>query len=150
MAPPGIGFDALPAIQRDTDRPHVVIVGGYLTEPLFYGPMRARLLERGAARVTVAPIHVADWIAAAFVGFGPLLLRAGRAIVQAHRVSGAPIIVVGHSAGGIVSRLAMAPRPFDGRRVSAADAVGCLVTLGTPHVVHPHDPWRGNAGQRAT
>jgi hypothetical protein len=44
--------------------------------------------------------------------------------------------VVGHSAGGILSRLAMSPEPFAGRRAAVADAIGCLVTLGTPHDLH--------------
>ena len=130
--------------------PHVVIVGGYLTEPLFYRPMRARLLERGAARVSVAPLHVPDWLAAAFVGFGPSLRRVARAIREARGASDMPLIVVGHSAGGIVARLALSSEPFDGRRGGVAGDVGCLVTVGTPHVVRPHPRWDGHAGQRAT
>ena len=130
--------------------PHVVIVGGYLTEPLFYRPMRARLLERGAARVSVAPLHVPDWLAAAFVGFGPALRRVARAIREARGASDMPLIVVGHSAGGIVARLALSSEPFDGRRGGVAGDVGCLVTVGTPHVVRPHARWDGHAGQRAT
>jgi hypothetical protein len=124
-------------------------VGGYLTEPLFYVPMRARLLERGAERVTVAPLHLPDWLAAAFVGFGPSLLRAARTIRVARRGADAPLIVVGHSAGGLVARLAMAPFPLDGRLGDVADDVGCLVTLGTPHRVRPHAHWVEHAGQRA-
>ena len=42
-------------------------------------------------------------------------------------------MVVGHSAGGIAARLAMANQPFNGRTAGVAEAVGCLVTLGTPH-----------------
>jgi hypothetical protein len=131
-------------------QPHVVIVGGYLTEPLFYRPMRARLLERGAARVTVAPLHIPDWVGAAFVGFGPSLLRAARTIREARRASDAPLLVVGHSAGGIIARLAMSPTALDGRLGNVADDVGCLVTLGTPHRVRPHARWVEHAGQRAT
>ena len=44
-----------------------------------------------------------------------------------------PIIVVGHSAGGVAARLAMTPVAFHGRSAGVAEAVGCLVTLGTPH-----------------
>jgi hypothetical protein len=140
----------VPGTLQHPVRPDVLIVGGYLTEPLFYRPMRARLLERGAARVSVAPIHLVDWIAAAFAGFGPLLLQCGRAIRAARRASRSPLLVVGHSAGGIVARLAMSPRPFDGRHAGVATDVACLVTLGTPHLLRPHAAWRGNAGQRAT
>ena len=42
-------------------------------------------------------------------------------------------MLVGHSAGGILARLAMAPEPFRGYRGGAAAKVGCLVTLGSPH-----------------
>jgi hypothetical protein len=96
--------------------------------------MRRRVLARGAASVSIAPVHVPDWLAAGVVGFGPLLVRVGRAIAKTHRAGGGrPILVVGHSAGGILARLAMSPVPFRGRRAAVADAVGALVTLGTPH-----------------
>jgi hypothetical protein len=110
-----------------------------------YRRMRRRLLDRGAAAVTVAPVHYPDWVGAALVGFGPVLLRAGRAIRGARARSDHPIIVVGHSAGGIAARLAMSPHALDGRLASVAEAVGCLVTLGTPHVLRP---WSARARHR--
>ena len=122
--------------------PHVVVIGGYLTEPLNYRPFRARLLERGAERVTQAPIHLPDWAVVSFAGMGPLLLRGARAIRQARRRSPGPLLVIGHSLGGLVARLAMAPEPLDGRVAGVAQDVGCLVTLGTPHRFHPTVPWR--------
>jgi hypothetical protein len=147
---PGTPWRYAGRVHPDEARPHVLIIGGYLTEPLFYRPMRGRLLERGAARVTIAGLHVPDWLAAAFAGFGPALLRGARAIREARREAPEPIIVVSHSAGGIVARLAMSPVPLDGRHVGVADDVGCLVTLGTPHSLRPHRPWWEHAGQRAT
>jgi hypothetical protein len=115
-------------------RPHVLIVGGVLTEPLAYRHLADRLREHGAASVTVAPVHVIDWLAAAVGGLGPLLVRAGLAIRRtAARTGGAPLLVVGHSGGGILARLAMAPEPFEGRHAGVAGDVGALVTLGTPH-----------------
>jgi hypothetical protein len=122
---------------RHTPRPHVVLLGGFLTEPFMYGPTRDRLLARGAASVTIAPVHVIDWLAAGVAGLGPLLVRSGHAIRRAHRrTGGRPLIVIGHSGGGVLARLAMAPEPFRGRRAAVADLVGCLVTLGTPHGLH--------------
>lgn len=125
-----------------TGGPHVVIIGGFLTEPIVYGPMRRRLLARGAARVTVAPMHLPDWAVMALVGMGPLLLRGARAIREARRDARQPIMVVGHSTGGIIARLAMSPEPLDGRWAAVAEDVGCLVTLGTPHRFGPRSPWR--------
>ena len=128
--------------------PHVLIIGGYLTEPLNYLPLRRRLLERGAARVSIAPVHLPDWWVMALVGMGPLLLRGGRAIRDARREAPDPVLVIGHSAGGIVARLAMAPQPLDGRLANVGRDVGCLVTLGTPHRFDPVLPWR-HPGVRA-
>jgi hypothetical protein len=120
-------------MRSEEPRPHVLIIGGFLTEPVNYRRVRRRLLERDAASVTVAPVHVPDWLAAGVVGFGPLLTKTGRAIKAAHRAAGEPVIVVGHSGGGILARLALCHVPFQGRCSRAAEAVGCLVTLGTPH-----------------
>jgi len=132
----------------DTAVPHVVILGGFLTEPLNYRPMRRRLLARGAERVSIAPLHLPDWAVMGMVGMGPLLLRGGRAIRVARRASPLPLLVIGHSMGGIVARLAMARQPLDGRLAGVADDVACLVTLGTPHRFEPDIPWR-HPGVRA-
>jgi hypothetical protein len=58
-------------------------------------------------------------------------------------------LVVGHSAGGIVTRLTMSPEPLDGRQVGVADDVGCLVTLGTPHRLYDTIPGWDHPGLRA-
>lgn len=130
-------------------RPNVVVFGGFLTEPLNYRPLRRRLLSAGAARVSIAPIHLPDWALMAMVGLGPLLLRGGRAIREARRAAPGPLLVVGHSMGGLVARLAMSPEPFDGRFAGAAEDVGCLVTLGTPHRFLPAVAWRHPAARAA-
>ena len=118
----------------DGPRPSVLIVGGFATAPPNYWPLRRRLLRRNAERVVIAPIWPPDWALAGVLGFGPLLRRAGRAIATAYAAAGGrPIIVVAHSGGGIAARLAMSRVPFHGRTAGVAEAVGCLVTLGTPH-----------------
>ena len=115
-------------------RPSVLIIGGFATMPPNYIGLRRRLLRRGAARVDVCQLWPPDWLLAGMVGFGPIMRRAGRAIAATYRAGGRrPIIVIGHSAGGIAARLAMLERPFNGRVADVSEAVGCLVTLGTPH-----------------
>lgn len=117
-------------------RPSVLIVGGAMTAPPNYWPMRRRLLRRGAARVDIAPLWPPDWILAGLLGFGLLMRRTGRAIARTYIAADRqPIIVIGHSGGGIAARLAMAGVPFHGRKAAVAEAVGCLVTLGTPHML---------------
>ena len=105
-----MGRDTLSVMGAPADGPHVVIIGGFLTEALSFAPMRDRLLERGAARVTITPLHWPDWLAMGIVGMGPVMLRGARAIRETRRDATAPLIVVGHSAGGLIARLAMAPR----------------------------------------
>ena len=80
---------------------------------------------------------------------GPVMLRGARAIREARRAAPDPVIVVGHSAGGLIARLAMAPEPIDGRFAGVAGDVGCLVTLGTPNRFDPAIPGWRHAGVRA-
>jgi pimeloyl-ACP methyl ester carboxylesterase len=139
----------LVAMTETTRRPHVVIIGGFLTEALQFRPMRQRLLDAGAARVTIAPIHLPDWAVMGLVGFGPLLLRGGRAIREARQAAPDPVMVVGHSLGGLIARLATCETPLDGRAARVAADVGCVVTLGTPHAFEPRVRWRHAAVRAA-
>jgi hypothetical protein len=128
--------------------PVVLVAGGFLTAPGWYRPMAAALRERGAAEVVVAPVYPQDWVLSAVRGIGPVTTRVGRALLDAGARStaspaslGAPILYVGHSAGGIVGRLLTSPEPFEGRRLNASGRIGALVTLGTPHLVGDEARW---------
>lgn len=129
--------------------PVVLVLGGFLTSPPAYRRFAARLRARGAGEVVVGNVWTMDWLLAAGRGLGPILTRSGRALLAASARSaelalGAPVLVVGHSAGGMSARLLTSPEPFAGRRGSAAGRIGAIVTLGTPHVVAP-----ANSGRRA-
>jgi hypothetical protein len=114
--------------------PSVLIIGGFATMPSNYWAFRRRLLRRGVERVDIARLWTPDWLISGVLGLGPVLRQTGRAIVRTYHEGGRrPIIVVAHSGGGIAARLAMSPVPYHGRVAAVADAVGCLVTLGTPH-----------------
>jgi hypothetical protein len=121
--------------------PTVLILGGFLTSPPFYRPLRRRLLERGAAAVVVANVWTPDWLMTPVRGFGPIVGRAARALDAAVEIAagnasrGAPILIVGHSGGGILARLLTADRPFAGRVHGRAADIGAIVTLGSPHHV---------------
>ena len=133
-----------PAWQDGIDdlAPTVLIIGGFLTSPFFYRPMRARLMRRGAAAIVVANVWTVDWLLAGVRGLGPIVGRAADALSAATAIAeasprsrGAPVLVVGHSAGGIIARVLTARQPFAGRRHDRAPQVGALVTLGSPHHV---------------
>ena len=122
----------------DSVAPTVLILGGFLTAPPMYGRFVERLRARGAAGVVVANVWPPDWLIAGVRGVGLLTTRSGRAALEARRLSrgvsaGAPLLVVGHSAGGITARLLTAVEPFPGQRFGAASMIGTIVSLGTPH-----------------
>jgi hypothetical protein len=135
--------------------PVVLVLGGFLTSPPIYRRFAARLLARGAADVVVGNVWTMDWLLVVRRGLGPVLTRSGRALLAASARSselalGAPVLVIGHSAGGVSARLLTSPEPFAGRRLNASGRIGAIVTLGTPHVVSIADnPRRAGADAAA-
>jgi len=137
----------LPADWRsdpDRVRPVVLVLGGFLTSPFLYRRLERRLRERGAADVLVAPVWTPDWLLVPVRDYRAIVGRSAQALLDAGERSagsaesrGAPILVVGHSAGGISARLLTSPVPFHGRRLGGSGRIGAIVTLGTPHHVAP-------------
>ena len=132
----------------------MLVLGGFLTSPPLYRPLRRGLLGRGAADVVVGNVWTMDWLLAASRGLGPILTRSGRALLEASRRSdelsgGAPVLVIGHSAGGMSARLLTSPVPFAERRLNGSSRIGAIVTLGTPHVVSLADGARNRVGAEA-
>ena len=120
--------------------PVVLILEGFTGSPPTYEGLADELERRGAAGVEIAQIWLPDWLIASARGFGPIMTRAGRGLLRAAassqlspRTCGAPILIVGHSAGGLVARLLTSPEPFAGRRLGAAGRIGAIVSLGSPH-----------------
>lgn len=121
-------------------RPTVLLLGGFLTVPPLYGRMVERLRRRGAGAVVVASVWTPDWLIASTRGPGAIGTRSARALLAAGLESeetseGAPVLVVGHSAGGLVARMLTAQEPLPGKKFGAARRIGAIVTLGTPHVL---------------
>ncbi|MBX3030709.1 MAG: hypothetical protein KF809_11150 [Chloroflexi bacterium] len=117
--------------------PRVLIVEGLISPPIAYRRMAARLRARGAAGVDLAPVHVLDWALAGASGFARLQRRVVRAIERTTaRADGRPIMLIGHSGGGILARLALCDAPYRGHIGGASDRVAALVSLGSPHDLH--------------
>ena len=143
-------------VEPDALAPVVLVAPGFLTMPAWYDDLAASLRRRGAADVVVAPVYAPDWILAAARGLGPITTRVGRALLDACSRSaecpasrGAPVLYVGHSAGGLIGRLLTSPAPFEGRTLNAAGRIGALVTLGTPNATTPIERGGGRWGRRS-
>ena len=124
MTPPWVG--GRPRGSRPPD-PVVLVLGGFLTSPPAYrrarpAPPRPRCRRRRRRRTSGRWTGCSRRRAAS----GPILTRSGRALLEASRRSeagwpaGRPVLVVGHSAGGMSARLLTSPVPFAGRRLDAA------------------------------
>ena len=133
--------------RRPTD-PTVLVIGGFLSSPPVYGPFRERLLERGVRHVEIARIWTPDWVLSVRRGGGPIATRAARSLLKAVEVAdGVPLLIVGHSAGGVVARVLTATEPYEGRRFAGARRIGAIVSLGSPHInAMEADParWKGS------
>jgi hypothetical protein len=134
--------------------PVVLLLGGFLTSPPSYRPFARRLLAHGAAAVVTADVWLPDWLIATRRGIGPIVGRSARALLAASARSAdtslrAPVLVVGHSAGGLNARLLTSPVPFRGRRLNGAGRIGAIVTLGTPHHVRDEGRLGARVGAEA-
>jgi len=125
----------------DDIAPTVLVIGGFMSSPPMYRGLRQLLLDRGVPEVVVVSIWTPDWMLAVGRGQGAIAARTGRALLDASAASaaseasaGAPVLVVGHSAGGVIARILTSPDPFEGRPMNASSRIGAIVTLGTPQM----------------
>ena len=136
-----VGFDTGPFAgglynPSMTDGP-IVIVGGHMAWPVSYRGMAKVLGELSGREVSVVPITPFDWALAWYRGYGQLVFEVATMVDRALLASSAEkAILVGHSAGGILSRVYVGgDPPYGGRRYSGHRRVSHLITLGTPHNV---------------
>jgi hypothetical protein len=134
--------------------PVVLVLGGFLTSPPLYRALSRDLRALGAADVVVANVWAMDWLLAPSRGLGAILTRSSRALLEASERSerlagGAPVLVVGHSAGGVSARLLSSPVPYARRPLNGGSRIGAIVTLGTPHVVRLEAASRNRVGAAA-
>jgi pimeloyl-ACP methyl ester carboxylesterase len=121
-----------------TSQPAVVIVPGFGSDASEYVAMRDVVAESlgPQATVRVAPVRARTWVAC----FGgrpvtPVLEIIDACVDEVLRESGAArVTIVGHSAGGWISRIWLSrSATYNGRKWAGADRAHCLVCLGTPH-----------------
>jgi triacylglycerol esterase/lipase EstA (alpha/beta hydrolase family) len=119
-----------------------VILPGYLESAIAYRSLEQSLQNLGFPTVTV-PLRRRDWLPT--LGGRPVtpilwqLDRTVKQILQQHNAS--QINLIGHSAGGWISRIYIGEKPYFAKRRDlkpslwgASSLVATLVTLGTPHI----------------
>jgi len=117
-----------------TDQP-VVIMGGFLSADRIYFAMRETLTALTGKHVSVVQTRSVDWLpSVSQAGWAVLLRKLDRAVRAAAQISDTgKITLIGHSAGGVLARLYLSPRPFYGDAFRGYQRVSHLITLGSPH-----------------
>jgi pimeloyl-ACP methyl ester carboxylesterase len=126
---------------RQTAAQPIVLLGGFASPSALYAGFRDHLSEISGHPVWVVPTQTWDWLPSVVPsGWAHLLARLQRSVQQAlHRSTTGKVTLVGHSAGGVLARLYLAPEPFMGRAFYGLDHIEHLVTLGSPH--HNQQRW---------
>ncbi|WP_129631630.1 esterase/lipase family protein [Candidatus Oscillochloris fontis] len=113
----------------------VVIVGGWLSSPADYTAMARVLAAPPYNRIVyITDISRREWAALRDPHFSPVLDLVANTVQLALRETGADRIdLIGHSAGGRVSRAYLGHLPFAGVTYDGQRYVASLTTLGTAH-----------------
>ena len=119
----------------ETDSEPVVVLGGFLSSPGFYREMCGAIRTLRKCTVEVADVWIWHSAAAGSArGWSRILDRLHESILQT--ASDSPtgkVVLVGHSAGGVIGRLYLSDQPFRGRTYAGLERVSTLITLGSPH-----------------
>jgi pimeloyl-ACP methyl ester carboxylesterase len=117
-----------------SDQP-IVIFGGFLSADRVYFALRESLAALTGQQVSVVQTRSIDWLpSVSQVGWAVLLRKLDRAVRAAAQISATgKVTLIGHSAGGVLSRLYLSPRPFYGEAFRGYERVAHLITLGSPH-----------------
>ena len=114
----------------------IVIVGGLWSWTWRYRELANILGDLSGREVHVAPLTPLDYVAGGVRGYGQLIFAIASAVDNALLMSESKkAILVGHSAGGVASRVYIGgDPPYGGRRYSGHRRVSHLITLGSPHL----------------
>jgi pimeloyl-ACP methyl ester carboxylesterase len=121
-------------VRQPAEQP-IVIMGGFASYDLLYCGLRDALAEIAGQPVWVVKVRSLDWLPSVVpAGWLHLLIAMQRTVRRAVRRSATGrVTLIGHSAGGVLARLYLAPRPFLGHTFNGLEQVDRLITLGSPH-----------------
>ena len=122
--------------RRETgSRQPIVILGGFLSFSMLYVEMAGVLTQISEQPVHVVEIQSLDWIPSIVpLGWAGLLRKLDHTVHQAVGQSATgKVTLVGHSAGGVLGRIYLSPKPFLGHTYCGLEFIDHLITLGSPH-----------------
>jgi len=113
----------------------IVIFGGFMSFSMLYWEMRDALASFTGQPVWIVETLGHDWLPSVTrLGWAYLLRKLDRTVQQALGESATDkVTLIGHSAGGVLARLYLSPKPFLGHAYRGLDHVDHLITLGSPH-----------------
>lgn len=115
----------------------ILIVGGFGSNYPQYAALRSYLAEVSGRHVAVVPITLFEWAGViASDSYGALLRVLDRTVRETLTAQRARrLILVAHSAGGVLARIYMGDQPYGPRRLlyNGFERIAALVSLGTPH-----------------
>lgn len=116
----------------------IVFLGGFLSSPSIYAGMKDELARVSGQRVWIVPAYTHHWITTvSAAGWALILRRLDRTVREAVASSTTgKVTLIGHSSGGVMSRLYLGSKPFQGQVFNGAQWVDALYTLGSPHYNH--------------
>src|ERR671913_556116 len=120
----------------ETEESHspIVVVGRHRSWPIEYLGLTRILAELSGSGVSVVPITPLDWVLGRIRGYGQLVFEVASAVDKALLENGAnKVVLVGHSAGGILARIYVGgDPPYGGRPPPGHPPVSHLIFPGTP------------------
>jgi pimeloyl-ACP methyl ester carboxylesterase len=130
----------------------IVLIGGYGSHWTYYRDFGRALARVSGRRVFIASINSLTWVVADLTDYILLIERTHQAVLHALAETGASkVVLVGHSAGGVVARAYLADRlvkpyhvAYHGyQRVSRLYALGSPLATAedAPHVGLRHAAW---------
>jgi pimeloyl-ACP methyl ester carboxylesterase len=123
----------------------IILIGGFGSHWSDYTGMGRYLARASGRRVFIAGINRLSWVVGGITDYFLLVERAHKAVLHAIRETSAEkVILVGHSAGGVVGRAYLADRTLKPHQTAYCgyERVSHLITLGSPlravpNVQHP-------------
>jgi pimeloyl-ACP methyl ester carboxylesterase len=113
----------------------IVLIGGFGSHWTDYRPVAKMLSHVSGRRVFITGVTRLSWVVGGLVSYSVMLDRAHHAVQHALEKTGADrVIVVGHSAGGVVGRAYLGDQALKPHYTvyNGHERVSRLITLGSP------------------